>query len=297
MSVLKIIKEIDENQMNVDDSDCDSKSIEVHDDIIDRDDFRRGNPSFHSRFKKYHSKLYSSNEIESSDFGNSVGIIGGDTTFFLGLEAYLNNDFEKERNLSAIKLYKEAFLEIADGVLIEMDMVRKKKIDISDYIQMISLKTSTLIEKALLIGCNYAETEQKNKILFSNYGMNLGRVFQITDDILGTFGDEEKTGKPTDGDIREGKKTCLLITTLNTLKGEKEKRLNDLVGKKDITENEVDQVKDLFKEANADAICRNLAQKYYEDAFKSLEDLKNIINSSEYAFFESLLNFIIKRNY
>ncbi|GAG67916.1 unnamed protein product, partial [marine sediment metagenome] len=51
----------------------------------------------------------------------------------------------------------------------------------------------------------------------SKYAINLGIIFQMIDDILGTFGDEKITGKPTNGDIREGKKTCLLIDALEKL--------------------------------------------------------------------------------
>ncbi|MFX1492762.1 MAG: polyprenyl synthetase family protein, partial [Promethearchaeota archaeon] len=182
----------------------------VHDDIIDKDNFRRGNPAFHYRFQNYHKK-YSLQKMDAIDYGNSIGIIGGDTTFFLGLEPYFYNEFKEEQNLKAISLYEQAFIEIANGVLIEMDMVNREDISISDYISMISLKTSALIEKSLLIGANYANINETNIKLLSNYGINLGIVFQMIDDILGTFGDEKVTGKPTDGDIREGKKTCLLI--------------------------------------------------------------------------------------
>lgn len=269
----------------------------VHDDIIDNDDVRRGYPSFHARFKTYHMKEYNSNNAESKEFGNSIGIIGGDTTFFLGLEAFFDNQYENEVNLSAIKIYEKAFLEVADGVLIEMDMIRRQNLDMSNYIKMISLKTSALIEKALLIGCNYALADESTKNLFSNFGINLGRAFQITDDILGTFGDEKTLGKPTDSDIREGKKTCLLIEAMNKLGSQNKIKLSNLIGKKDMTGNEVKEVKELFREAKVEESCRKLAQEYYENAFKSLEKLKDTINKSEYQFFDTLLKFVVKRKF
>jgi len=196
----------------------------VHDDIIDKDDFRRGSPAFHYRFQNYHEK-YKLKKMEKSDFGNSIGIIGGDSAFFLGLEAYLYNDFQEDLNLKAIEYYENAFIEIANGVLIEIDMVNQKNISISDYIDMIALKTGALIEKSMLIGANYARLDEKYKNFLSIYAINLGIIFQIIDDILGTFGDEKVTGKPTDGDIREGKKTCLLIHALASLNQQDFKQL------------------------------------------------------------------------
>ena len=78
----------------------------VHDDIIDKDDFRRGSPAFHYRFQNYH-ETYKLKKMEKIDFGNSIGIIGGDSAFFLGLEAYLYNDFKEDLNLKAINYYDD----------------------------------------------------------------------------------------------------------------------------------------------------------------------------------------------
>ena len=150
----------------------------IHDDIIDKDDFRRGNPAFHYIFKQYHEK-YEFKKMVAEDFGNSIGIIGGDSAFFLGLEAYLHNDFEIELNINAIRYYEAVFKELCDGVLIEMDMVNKKSLKVPDYIEMVSLKTGALIEKSILIGANYAKIGEDYKRFLSIYGKNLGIIFQI----------------------------------------------------------------------------------------------------------------------
>ncbi len=268
----------------------------VHDDIIDKDDFRRGKPAFHYRFRQYHEK-YDLKKMVAEDFGTNIGIIGGDSAFFMGLEAYFFNEFEKELNLRAIEYYQNAYIEISDGVLIEVDMVNQTDLTIEEYINMISLKTGALIQKSILIGANYAKVDEKNRKLLATYGMNLGIIFQIIDDILGTFGDEKILGKPTDGDIREGKKTCLLITALSNLSLEKKNRLIELIENPEMAEKDVDDVRGLFKEANAIENCRNLAKKYFEEAQSSLEELKANINPSEYEFFENLLKFVAERKF
>jgi geranylgeranyl pyrophosphate synthase len=162
---------------------------------------------------------------------------------------------------------------------------------------MISLKTGALLEKSILIGANYAMVDEKYKSLLSTYGVNLGIIFQIIDDLLGTFGDEKITGKPTDGDIREGKKSCLLITALNKLSEEDKKQLIQLIENPNISENDVNEVKILFQKADAANICRDLAKFYYNEAKKSLEQLKEVINDSEFEFFDNLLNFVIERKF
>ena len=268
----------------------------IHDDIIDKDDFRRGKPAFHFRFRNYYKK-YNLKKMNATDFGNSIGIIGGDSAFFLGLEAYFNNDFEKELNLNAINYYEQAFTEIANGVLIETDMVNQKEISIQDYINMISLKTGALLEKSILIGANYSKIDEKYKKHLSIYGINLGIIFQIIDDILGSFGDEKVTGKPTDGDIREGKKTCLLISALNILGKKKKVHLNHLMEQQEMSDEDVQEVKNLFLEADVINSSKELANSYFDKAKISIENLKPIINKSETEFYENLLNFVLNRSF
>ena len=268
----------------------------IHDDIIDKDDFRRGKPAFHYRFKKLHSK-YDLKKMLADDFGTNIGIIGGDSAFFMGLEAYLFNTFDHTLNFKAIQYYEQAFIEISDGVLIEIDMVNQKKLQIQDYINMVSLKTGALIEKSILIGANYAKVEEKYKKMFSTYGLNLGIIFQIIDDILGTFGDEKITGKPTDGDIREGKKTCLLIEANNKLDDNKRRLLEKLITKPEMSDDDVQKVKELFQEAEVIGSSRELANSYYLEAKSALDDLSSIINQPEAEFFESLLNFVAERKF
>ncbi|MFX0074755.1 MAG: polyprenyl synthetase family protein, partial [Candidatus Hermodarchaeota archaeon] len=268
----------------------------IHDDIIDKDDFRRGNPAFHYRFQQYHLK----NKFEktsAADFGTSIGIIGGDNTFIMGADAYFNQIFPRELNLNSIYFYRQAFTEVIHGVLIEIDMINKGSISMDEYIQMISLKTGALIEKSILIGASYAQVDKKYFPLLSTYGVNLGIIFQIIDDILGTFGDEKVTGKPTDGDIREGKRTCLLIEALNKLEGKKKEELLSLLAKSEKSGEDVQAVKDLFVEAEVIDTCKKLATKYYDEARDALEKLKAVINESEIEFFENLLRFVLERKF
>jgi len=268
----------------------------IHDDIIDKDDFRRGKPAFHFRFRNYHEK-YNLKKMIASDFGNSIGIIGGDSAFISGLEAYFSNDFETNLNLKAIKLYEQAFTEVINGVLIETDMVNQKTVSMEDYINMVSLKTGALIEKSILIGANYSKADEKFNKLLSTYGVNLGIIFQIIDDILGTFGDEKITGKPTDGDIREGKHTCLLIEALNKSKDKDKNRIIELIEKSEMDENDVKEVRELFHNADSINSCKEIANFYYQEAQTAIDKLKPIINESESEFYINLLDFVLNRTF
>ena len=269
----------------------------VHDDIIDRDQYRRGELTFHYRYQQYHSRN-NLQKMSKEEFGNSIGIIGGDSAFFIGLEPYLNNEFENKLNLEAIRLYKQAFIKISNGVLIETEMqTSKRDISMDEYIEMVSLKTGALLEKSILIGANYAQADDNHKKLLGTYGMNLGIIFQIKDDILGTFGDEKKTGKPADSDIKEGKKTCLLIEALNKLDKKSKKTLSQIMEKELISDEDVNIVRDLYAQADVVSTCKKLADSYYQEAKESLNKLKSIINEDEAELFDSLLTFVAEREY
>jgi geranylgeranyl pyrophosphate synthase len=176
-------------------------------------------------------------------------------------------------------------------------MVNRKNLERSDYINMISLKTGALIEKSILIGANYARIDEKYLPHLSTFGINLGIIFQIIDDILGSFGDEKVTGKPTDGDIREGKKTCLLIEALNKLDHDKKKFLQEKFEKPEMEDEDVQEVKNLYLEADVVNSCKNLANSYFNEAESALNKLSSKINKSESEFFEDLLNFVLNRTF
>jgi geranylgeranyl diphosphate synthase type I len=160
---------------------------------------------------------------------------------------------------------------------------------------MISLKTGALIEKSILIGANYSKVDEKFNKPLSTYGVNLGIIFQIIDDILGTFGDEKITGKPTDGDIREGKHTCLLIEALNKSNEKDKNRILELIEKPKIGENDVKEVRGLFLKSDSINSCKKIANKYYQEAKTALDELKPTINESETEFYINLLDFVLNR--
>ncbi len=166
-----------------------------------------------------------------------------------------------------------------------------------DYIEMVSLKTGALIEKSILIGANYSKADSKFSKPLSTYGVNLGIIFQIIDDILGTFGDETITGKPTDGDIREGKHTCLLIEALNKSNDKDKNRILELIEKSEMDENEVNEVKELFHNADSINSCKETANIYYQEAQSALDKLEPNINESETEFYINLLDFVLNRTF
>ncbi|MHA1791425.1 MAG: polyprenyl synthetase family protein [Promethearchaeota archaeon] len=265
----------------------------IHDDIIDRDDMRRGNPAFHFLFKKY----YEDNDYKfasATHFGTTMGILGGDSTFFLGLEA-LQCDFSPEINEKAITLYCKAYHDICDGVLMEMNFVQIPEITEEQYLKMVSLKTGALIEKALLIGATFATANEKTMSLLSDYAINFGKAFQIKDDNLGTFGDESQTGKPSDGDIKDGKKTLLLLKAIEKASSSQLAFLKEHVGHPGVSESDVNEVRKIFEETGARDYCNDKVKEFSESAINSIEKLGNSMDDEQKEVLISLIKYNMLR--
>ncbi|MHA1684539.1 MAG: polyprenyl synthetase family protein [Promethearchaeota archaeon] len=261
----------------------------IHDDIIDRDDTRRGNPAFHFIFKNFYQD-HGYEFATPGHFGTTMGILGGDTTFFLGLEA-LQCDFDASLNEKAIALYCRAYHEICDGVLMEMNFVQVPEVTEEQYLRMISLKTGALIEKSLLIGATYAKAGEETKALLSTYAINLGKAFQVKDDNLGTFGDARKTGKPTDGDIKDGKKTLLLLKALELSNAAQKARLLESVGKEDLTDDGVNNVRQIFKDSGALAYCESKVDEFSNKAIDAVKKLDGVMNKEQREVLIGLVDF------
>jgi geranylgeranyl diphosphate synthase type I len=261
----------------------------IHDDIIDRDDTRRGNPAFHALFKQYYiDKGFAF--ATPAHYGTTIGILGGDSTFFLGLEA-LQCDFPAAIVEQAIALYCKAYHQICEGVLMEMNFVQIPEVNEAQYLQMVSLKTGSLIEKAMLIGATLAQSGDAEKAAVSKYAIALGMAFQIKDDILGSFGDAVKTGKPTDGDIKEGKKTLLLLKAIQQVGDDERLFIENIAGQEGIGGEDVDRVRDIFTSSGAVQYCMEKIGAYSEEAGAAIDSLEGDMKDDQRELLKAMVQY------
>ncbi|WEU40700.1 MAG: polyprenyl synthetase family protein [Candidatus Odinarchaeum yellowstonii] len=263
----------------------------VHDDIIDHDTMRRGGPTFHTKY----TQLYTGIASDPADFGLSVGILGGNILFNLGVEAILKSDFENDRKLKALKLYTDGFREVVEGVFLESAMVIRRSSSEKEYLTMIRLKTSSLFEKGILMGATLAGANEKIIDALSTYAIRTGQAFQIQDDILGVFGVEEVTGKPSDSDIKEGKMTLLRIKLLEVCNHNERDKINKIYGNRNACEKDIEYLRKLLIEKNVLGYCQKLSATLSDEAINSLERVKGEFTSDAIEFFIKLSEFVINR--
>ncbi len=269
----------------------------LHDDLIDHDESRRGGPTFHVVYRNWFSNNVKPDPAKAEDFGMALAILGGDALINMGAQMLTQSDLPDDIGMKCLSYYQLGFQNLVEGVLLELSMVSSKDVTPELYLQMIYMKTAVLFEHALLMGATMARATESQLQALSTFGKKVGQAFQVQDDILGTFGDEKVTGKPTDGDIREGKKTMLVIQAYRLANEEQHQILDSFLGKSDIAPKEVDQVRDVLNECGALEISQKIMNQLLHDGQSALDTANPPLIPKYKQFLLDISEFLVKRNY
>ena len=221
----------------------------VHDDMMDEANLRRGQPTVHTKYD-----------------ANTALLVGD----IMVIRAYEYLQPIQSNHLSKILgLFNQTAREVCEGQQLDMDYAKRSTVSIEEYIHMITLKTSVLLAASLQMGAIIGGAGEHNCSHLYEFGKKLGIAFQIQDDYLDAFGDAAVFGKDAGGDIKQNKKTFLLIRALETANPEQLKALNALLTSD--PEDKVEQVLAIFKACKVDAWAEALKQKYMQEALAHLE--------------------------
>jgi len=190
-------------------------------------------------------------------------------------------------------LFNKTAREVCEGQQLDMDYEKQQNISLDDYIRMIELKTSVLLAASLQLGAILGGASEGNRQHIYEFGRNLGIAFQIQDDYLDAFGDPQKFGKDVGGDIRQNKKTFLLIHTQETANEEQKKTLAQLM--QENPSDKVQRVLEIFKACNVDKWAWELKQQYMDKALEHL-DAVAVVSSRKKPLME-LANFLVQREH
>lgn len=245
----------------------------IHDDIIDNDAKRHGVETIHHKYNKI-GKIISKGKRDATHFGNSMGIVVGDIIGALGNQILYKSKFDAELIIRALERLQEIVARVAIGEAQDVIIEYKRLASEEEVLDMYKNKTAKYtIEGPLHLGAilGGASDELLDKI--SKFAVPVGIAFQIQDDILGIFGDEEKIGKPVGSDIQEGKQTILVVKALEKANKKQKEILLNLVGKKDITKKEIEEFRKIIRETKALDYANNLAQKLVEEGKREVANI------------------------
>jgi len=222
----------------------------VHDDIMDDAQIRRGQSTVHEKWDL------------------NTAILSGDVMMINTFEWFLTYE---EYSAALIRLFTKTGKEVCEGQRLDMDFEVRDDVAIPEYIHMITYKTAVLLGCALQMGAIIAGKDEKVQKHIFEFGLNVGIAFQIQDDLIDTFGDQQKIGKKKGGDILQNKKTYLYLKSLELLSDAQSSELRSLFQQNDLPEaKKIDRVTELFEAAFVKVHAEELKNNYRDLALSHL---------------------------
>lgn len=260
----------------------------VHDDIMDNSHRRRGLPTVHRHFEDVHAE--SGWRGETRRFGEGAAILIGDLAFVYA------DQLLRGAPQDALDVFTELRLEVNVGQF--LDLVGTVRGDASyDLARKICAYKSGkyTVERPLHFGAALAGRLDELQGPLSAYGDPLGEAFQLRDDLLGTFGDAEVTGKPVGEDLREGKPTMLFARARDAATGADAELLRDRFGTPDLSADEVVAMQGVFERTGARAATEAMVDSLVDQALTALAQTP--ISPAARDELDALARFVAERDF
>lgn len=268
--------------------------ILIIDDIQDRSPTRRGGPTAHMALANYHRQ----NELagDSDHFGISIALNAALSGSHASQMILANLPTDEDTRLKAVSIANRSMMVTAHGQTSDIMNEVVAEVTEADVDRVLEFKTANYtILNPLHVGMVLAGAKCDATDAITKYAMHTGRAFQITDDILGTFGTEFESGKSPHDDMREGKRTLLTLYALQHTNNGNKNFIIQMLGKSDITPVEFARCKDILVASGALEYTKQEAQKHVQEALKSLEKEKAHWSADGTQFLKGLANYLLER--
>jgi geranylgeranyl diphosphate synthase, type II len=194
----------------------------LHDDIMDSSPLRRGRQTVHVKWD------------------DATAILSGDVMLGVAYRLLLSSIKGKERCLDMLDAFTQGLIDVCEGQALDLDFQSLSNISMNQYMQMIEMKTSRLLEISAIVGAFYGNANDETVHTIREFARHLGLAFQIQDDLLDLTADSSEFGKLTGQDLIEGKKSYLIVRASEKNLPLKDKELLDMyIRKKGISMEEI----------------------------------------------------------
>lgn len=225
----------------------------MHDDIMDAAPLRRGQPTVHHKWNA------------------TTAILSGDVMLIFAYR-FLARCGEADTVLRLINIFNRVATEVCEGQQMDLNFETNATVSISEYLQMIELKTAVLLGGALEMGATTANAPLSDARHLYEFGRLAGVAFQIQDDLLDTYGDPLKFGKQVGGDILQNKKTLLVLKTLETAPESDRRELNHWMQTgSENPEDKVAAVRAIFDRNKIPDLVSTVKKQFQQEAFAHLD--------------------------
>ncbi len=240
----------------------------VHDDILDNSKKRRNI------------------ETANSKYGSQIAVLIGDYLFAKAFQIVAEGDYGNEVALILSNLVKN----LCRGEIMQ-DFSMFKIPTLDEYYNRINFKTAIFLSACCRLGGIIAELERAEVDGLTAYGNSLGLAFQIVDDLLDFFGDEQITGKSLGSDLKSGVITLPVIRALNV--SHETKTLREIITNKNVSQEEICYAVKIVRSTDAFNYCKFRATAHIDAAQISLPQIKNSVKLA----LEQTADFVVNRNF
>ncbi len=221
----------------------------IHDDIIDRDLQRHGQDNIAGKYRKFYAGKASEPDI--MHYANSAALIGGDLCLSAAYQLIANSGFTAPQKLVCQQQMSAAIFTEASGELLDSESALQDSAE-TDARKIAIQKTAIYsFVNPLISGAKLAGASDIDCKTLEQLGTSLGLAYQLTDDLLGLFGNPVKTGKSNIGDLQEGKKTVLIQAALQRVDTVGREIILAALGNTDLNVAEANQVRELVVNSGA----------------------------------------------
>jgi geranylgeranyl pyrophosphate synthase len=235
----------------------------IHDDLIDRDLIRHGGANIAG---VYRAKLAASGTSDARHLADAMALIAGDYCLTLATNLILDADLPASRQVAATRRLQEVGRQVDGGQMLDvlMPTLPPDQCTPERLLNIYRYKTATYsFELPLHVGAILTGAGAGSLEAMSNFAISLGLAFQIVDDLLGTYGSEAQLGKPVLSDLREGKRTLLLLHGLKLASPADRQRLEQLVGNPKAGYRHLAEIRAILESCGARARTEALAALHY----------------------------------
>lgn len=266
----------------------------IHDDIEDNSPLRRGQPAVHEQYRMQHE--IQGGVLDYRQYGVAVAINTGSLGPFEALDGLWAINNRLDRIVAAEKWLNYVIRTTLKGQRRDLTEIPLPELSERYVHRIYRQKTAVYTGIApLILGAILAGASNKDLGYLIRFGLNIGMAFQMIDDHLGMYGDEQVLGKPVDSDIKEAKKTLHFVRAFRETSPSEKAFLQYVWGKKDITADELEQTRQLIIRLG---VRDSVLEKADQLAAKARRVIPKITNDGTIAgILESLTNFVVARNF
>lgn len=263
----------------------------IHDDVMDHADLRRGEPSAQVRFRDAHRARGLAGD--AADFGVSVAILLGDLAQAWAVEQVFGLAVDGPRRAELLAAFATMCEEVIAGQYSELLVAARRghpgDVREEELLRVLQMKSGRYTaERPIQLGAILAGAPAASTTALCRYGRSVGEAFQLQDDLLGTFGDPEVTGKPVEADLKEGKVTFLIHHALALAPAADREAIAAALGRPDLDEDGARRVQRLIEASGARREVEAMIDLRLEDARAALDGVA--LSPEGQVFFLGLLD-------